>query len=66
MATVAETVIQIDTIQPISLNIMPACPPSIVSGKNTATITIVVAITDTHTSLVAYIAASRGREPRSI
>ena len=41
------------TIQPSSLNMIPAIPESIVSGTNTATSTSVVAITETHTSLVA-------------
>ena len=45
---------------------MPAIPESIVSGMNTARITSVVAITDSHTSLVAYMAASLGEEPFSI
>src|SRR5574344_751233 len=53
MAVVVETHTTMVTIQPRSLNIMPAIPGSMVSGTNTATSTNVVAITEVHTSLVA-------------
>ena len=53
MATTVEVHTMMVTNQPSSLNMMPAIPVSIVSGTNTTTITRVVAITDTHTSLVA-------------
>ena len=53
IATKVETHTTMVTIQPNSLNITPAIPPTKVNGKNTATITKVVAITETHTSLVA-------------
>ena len=53
MATMVEVHTTMVTIQPNSLNMIPAKPVSIVKGTNTATITKVVAITDTHTSLVA-------------
>ena len=58
------TVIQ--TIHPNCLNKIPVIPVTRVSGKNTATVTSVVTITDNHTSFVPYLAASRGRLPRSI
>ena len=65
MATRVEVQQTIVTIQPNSWNIIPAIPLSIVRGTNTATSTRVVAITDTQTSLVAYIAASCGSSPLS-
>ena len=40
-------------------------PGIMVRGKNTAMVTSVVTITEVHTSLVPYLAASLGREPRS-
>ena len=66
MATTVEVHTMMVTSHPSSLNIMPAIPVSIVRGTNTTTITRVVAMTDTQTSLVAYIAASLGLEPLSI
>ncbi len=53
------------TIQPNCLNRIPVIPDTKVSGKNTATVTSVVTITESHTSLVPYLAASLGRLPRS-
>ena len=53
MAAVVETHTTIVTIHPSSRNRMPAMPGTIVSGRNTATTTSVVAMTDSHTSLVA-------------
>ena len=53
MATVVEVQTHIVTIQPNSLNKIPATPVSIVSGTNTAQVTRVVAITEIQTSLVA-------------
>jgi len=58
-----QTVIQ--TIQPNCLNKIPVIPVTNVKGKNTATVTSVVTITEVHTSLVPYFAASRGRLHRS-
>ncbi len=52
IAARVEVVMTIETIHPSSLNITPAMPPSIVKGMNTANTTSVVAITDSHTSLV--------------
>ena len=66
IATTVDVHTTMVTIQPNSLNIIPAIPVSIVRGTNTATITKVVAITDVQTSLVAYIEASRGEAPRSM
>ena len=66
MATVVEVHTTMVIIHPNSLNITPAMPDKVVKGINTTTITSVVAITDIHTSLVAYMAASLGEEPRSI
>ena len=51
MAAAVETLTTIDTIQPNSRNMMPERPDTNVSGRNT--VTSVVAITDSHTSLVA-------------
>lgn len=51
------TVIQ--TIHPNCLNKIPVIPVTRVNGKNTATVTRVVTITDNHTSFVPYLAASR-------
>ena len=56
----------IHIIQPNSLNITPVIPEIIVSGKNTASIVSVDAITETATSFVAWIAACLGAAPRSI
>lgn len=53
MAAAVETLTTIDTIQPNSRNMMPERPDTNVSGRNTATVTSVVAITDSTTSLVA-------------
>ncbi len=53
MAAVVETQTTIVTIQPNSRNRIPAMPGTIVRGRNTATTTNVVAMTDNHTSLVA-------------
>ena len=58
------TVIQ--TIHPNCLNKIPVIPLTKVNGKNTATVTNVVTITDSQTSFVPYLAASRGRLPRSM
>ena len=66
IATVVDVHTVMVTIHPSSWNIIPARPESIVRGTNTAQVTSVVAITETQTSFVAYIAASRGLEPRSI
>ncbi len=65
IAIKVEVVVTIVTIQPNSRNMIPAIPVSVVKGTNTAIKTRVVAITDIHTSLVAYMAASRGFSPRS-
>ena len=53
MAAAVETQTTMVTIQPSSRNRIPAMPGTIVSGRNTATTTSVVAMTDSHTSLVA-------------
>ncbi len=53
MAISVEVEVTMVTIQPNSLNMIPAIPVSVVRGINTAANTKVVAITDTHTSLVA-------------
>ena len=53
IAIVVEVHTTIVTIQPNSLNKIPAIPLNMVSGTNTTTITNVVAITEVHTSLVA-------------
>lgn len=53
MAAVVETQTTIETIQPSSRKRMPAMPGTIVSGMKTATTTSVVAMTESHTSLVA-------------
>jgi len=51
-ATVEVTTVMV-TIQPNSLNMTPIMPPTMVRGKNTATITKVDRMTETQTSLVA-------------
>ena len=53
IAAVVEVHTTMVTIQPSSLNITPAMPGIMVRGMNTATTTSVVAITESHTSLVA-------------
>ena len=53
IAAVVEVHTTIVTIQPSSLKRIPAIPGIMVSGINTATTTSVVAITESHTSLVA-------------
>ena len=55
-----------ETIQPNCLNITPAVPLIMVSGRNTANIVKVDAMTDSCTSWVACTAASLGFEPRSM
>ena len=64
--TTSEMAMMIHIIQPSCLNITPAIPDIMVSGKNTANMVIVDAITDTATSLVACMAACLGLAPRSI
>jgi hypothetical protein len=64
-AAAIETVRVIVTIQPIGVNITPAIPSIIVSGKNTARVVNVEAMIDRPTSLVAKIAACFTREPLS-
>ena len=51
-AEAVDTIIMIQIIQPNCLNIIPAIPPIIVNGKNTASRVRVVAITATATSFV--------------
>jgi hypothetical protein len=53
IAAVVDTQTTMVTIHPNSRNKIPAIPGIMVKGKNTATTTNVVAITDNHTSLVA-------------
>ena len=53
-------------IQPNCLNITPDIPLTIVSGKNTAIMVSVEAITEIATSFVPCTAACFGSEPRSI
>ncbi len=53
MAAVVDTQTTMVTIQPSSRNRIPDRPEIIVRGRNTATTTSVVAMTDSHTSLVA-------------
>ena len=66
IAVIVEVVTVIVTIHPSCLNSTPVNPGTKVNGKNTATITRVVTITASHTSFVAYMAASLGLLPRSI
>ena len=61
-----EVQIVMQTIHPSCLKMMPVMPVTKVKGKNTATVTNVVTMTESHTSLVPYLAASRGRLPRSM
>ena len=62
----SEMSMMIHIIQPSCLKSTPAIPVTIVNGKNTANIVNVDAITDTPTSLVPWIAAFCGLEPRSM
>ena len=64
-AAAIETVMTIVTLIPNCLNIIPLKPEIIVNGRNTAIIVSVDATTESATSFVPYIAASRGELPRS-
>ena len=64
-AATTDTRITMVTLHPSCLNMIPEMPVVMVSGRNTATTVRVAAITARPTSLVPYIAASRGPLPRS-
>ena len=64
-AAVVDTIMMMDTIQPSCLNMMPAMPEIIVSGRNTHSIVRVEAMTEIPTSAVPWTAASLGFSPRS-
>ena len=64
-AAVVETIMMMLTIQPSCLNMIPAMPLTIVSGRNTQSIVRVEAMTEMPTSEVARTAASFGFSPRS-
>ena len=66
MAPMVDTDRMIVTIHPNCLNMIPAIPLIMVNGRNTAIVVSVEAITEIATSLVANIAAWRGRLPRSM
>ena len=62
-AAVVDTIIMMLTIHPSCLNIIPAMPLIIVSGRNTHSMVRVDAITEIPTSDVPCTAASLGRSP---
>ncbi|CCZ98760.1 unknown [Alistipes sp. CAG:157] len=66
MAVRVDIVTMMETIQPSSRNMIPDMPDTSVSGRNTATTVSVVTMTDSHTSLVPYMAASLAEEPFSM
>ena len=61
-----DTVIITHIIQPNCSKSTPAIPVTIVKGKNTAIMVNVEAITEIATSLVPWIAACLGSDPRSM
>ncbi len=65
-ADVVDTVMMMHIIQPSSRNSTPDMPDTRVSGKNTPIMVSVDATTEIATSLVPWMAACFGSEPRSM
>ena len=65
-AAAVETIITMLMLQPSWRNITPASPGVIVSGRKTASIVSVEAMTEIPTSFVPWMAACLGALPRSM